>query len=294
MARSETAQRFLVAAVGIPIAVGAVYLGSWFLGALLATLAVLGTLEYFRMVEQKKVVPLRLLGTTVAASFVVIATAAPQLGPDTGAFGLLVVVALLLASVTCIWDRGVEGEPLLTSSATVTGAVYTGALLSFGLFLRHLPGIDGPLHGTALVFFPVLLTWASDTFAYFAGRRWGTRKLIPRVSPGKTVQGAIGAVVGTLVVAIGYSYLLDHFTTYRVGLLSAALFGILVSVAAQVGDLVESLFKRDAGVKDSGTLFPGHGGVLDRLDSLLFTLPIAYLFFRYVVGSGLPAFAVLP
>jgi phosphatidate cytidylyltransferase len=291
MARSETATRFLVALAGIPVAAGAVYLGGWLLGALLAALAVLGALEYYRMVETKGVVPLHLLGCTVAASFVLLAAVAPSLGPDTGAFGLLLVVATLLSAVTCIWDRGVEGQPMLVVATTVTGALYTGALLAFGLFLRHLPHLDGALHGTAIVFFPVLLTWASDTFAYFAGRRWGTRKLIPRVSPGKTVQGAVGALVGTVLVAVAYSYLLSGFSTYRVGIVAAIVFGLLVSMAAQVGDLVESLFKRDAGVKDSGTLFPGHGGVLDRVDALLFTLPVGYLFLRYVVGSGVPELA---
>src|SRR5699024_3692957 len=135
---------------------------------------------------------------------------------------------------------------------------YSGALLSFGLFLRHLPGITSNLHGTVVLFAPVALTWASDTSAYFAGRQWGTRKLIPAVSPGKTVQGAIGAVVGTTLAAVAYSQLLARFPDYHLGLVEAIFFGLLISVAAQVGDLAESLFKRDAGVKDSGVLLPGH------------------------------------
>jgi phosphatidate cytidylyltransferase len=288
MPRSETTQRVLVAALGIPVAIGAVWLGGWVLAALLAVLAALAALEFFRMAETKNVSPLRLLGAALSVAFVVLAAGAPALGPNGVGFALLIVVGLLLATVSSIWERGVEGEPLLAVSVTVTGAVYTGALLAFGLFLRHLPGNAGAVHGTVLVLFPVVLTWASDTFAYFAGRRWGTRKLIPRVSPGKTVQGAVGAVVGTVLVAVLYTLLLARFPTYRVGILEAVLFGALLSVAAQVGDLVESLFKRDAGVKDSGTLFPGHGGALDRLDSLLFTLPIAYLFFRYLIGPGGP------
>jgi len=292
MAKSETAQRVLVAAIGIPVAVGAVLAGGWILAALLSALAVLAALELFRMAENKQVVPLRLFGATLAALFVVLGAVAPSRGPDGVGFALLIVVGLLLATVTAIWERGVGGQPLLAISVTMTGAIYTGGLISFGLFLRHLPFNAGALHGTALVLFPVVLTWASDTFAYFVGRRWGTRKLIPRVSPGKTVQGAAGAVLGTMLVAVGFAFVLARFPTYQIGVLEAALFGILISLAAQFGDLVESLFKRDAGVKDSGTLFPGHGGALDRLDSLLFTLPVAYIFFRYVVGSG-PAGIIL-
>jgi phosphatidate cytidylyltransferase len=283
---SETATRVLVAAVGIPIAVAVVLAGGWALAALLGVAAVLVALEFYRMAERKPSRPLRALGAALCALFVVLAALRPAAGPAAAGFAHLLVVALLAVPAVAIWARGVEGEPLLSVSTTIFGALYGGVLLSFGLFLRHLPGSVGALHGTALVFLPVLLTWASDTFAYFAGRAWGTRKLIPRVSPGKTVQGAAGALVGTVLVAAGYSLLLDRFPTYRVGLGAAVLLGLVISVAAQVGDLAESLLKRDAGVKDSGTLLPGHGGALDRFDSLLFTLPIAYYFLRYWVGGG--------
>ena len=159
--------------------------------------------------------------------------------------------------------------------------VVSGALVFSG-------SIEGTATGTttALVFAPLLLTWTSDTFAYFVGRKWGRNKLIPKVSPGKTVQGAVGAVVGSVMVGAAYAVVLQSFDTYRPSVLEAAFFGLLVSVVAQVGDLAESLLKRDSGVKDSGTLLPGHGGALDRFDSLLFTLPLAYFFFRYWVGVG--------
>lgn len=281
---TETTQRVVVAAVGIPLAVGAVFLGGWVLAALLVAIAVLGTLEFYRMAEHREARPLPYLGAATAAGFVVLAALNPDAGP--AGYGVLVTVATLGIATVAIWTRGVEGQPLLSVSTTLTGAVYAGALLSFGIFLRHLPGNQGALHGTALVFAPVLLTWTSDTFAYFVGRRWGTRKLIPRVSPGKTVQGAIGAVVGSVLVGAAYSLVLQSFGSYRTTLLQAAFLGLVVSVAAQVGDLAESLLKRDAGVKDSGKLLPGHGGALDRFDSLLFTLPLAYFFFRYWVGTA--------
>jgi phosphatidate cytidylyltransferase len=286
MAASETLQRVLVALVGIPIAVGVVFLGGWTLAALLGVVSILAALEFFRMSERKNARPFRIVGAIVAASLVALAAVAPSAELAGAGFGLLLTLAVLGITVAAIWDRGVEGEPLLVVSTTLFGAFYTGGLLSFGMYLRHLPGHAGAWHGTALVFAPVLLTWCSDTFAYFVGRAWGTRKLIPRVSPGKTVQGALGALLGTTLAAVAYALILARFPTYRVGLLEAAAFGVLISVAAQVGDLVESLLKRDAGVKDSGTLLPGHGGALDRFDSLLFTLPLAYLFFRFVVGVG--------
>lgn len=281
---SETLKRLLVAAVGIPVALVAVLAGGWWLAALVLAASVLGAREFFRMAGKKAARPLEMLGSLLAGAFVVEAAATVESGPGLG-FGITLLVGTLVVVTAAIWTRGVEGEPLLSISTTIVGALYTGGLLSYGIYLRHLPGVESALHGSALVFAPLLLTWTSDTFAYFVGRKWGTRKLIPKVSPGKTVQGAIGAVVGTVLVAIAYSHLLYRFPTYQLGWVDAAMFGLLISVAAQVGDLAESLLKRDSGVKDSGALLPGHGGVLDRVDSLLFTLPVAYLFFRTISGT---------
>jgi phosphatidate cytidylyltransferase len=286
LARSETATRTAVAAVGIPIAVAAMYLGGWVLAALLALCAVLAARELFRMAEKKRALPLEAVGLAGAAGLIALAAVEPARGIDTPLLNAGLVAVVLAALTASIWQRGVAGEPLLSVSVTVLGAVYP-ALLMFALFLRHLPdglGEVEPLHGTALLLFPVVLTWLSDTFAYFAGRLWGKKKLIPKVSPGKTVAGSLGAVIGTPLAAVGYSLLLQGFPTWRMGIGEALAFGILVSVAAQVGDLAESLLKRDVGVKDSGKLLPGHGGALDRFDSLFFTLPLGYAFFVLVVG----------
>jgi phosphatidate cytidylyltransferase len=288
MALSETGTRVVVAVIAIPIGLALVVVGGWAFAALLVLIAVFASHEFFRFAERKSARPLKALGAVIAGFFVVAAAVDPTTGPEGSGFATLIVLSLLVISMVAIWARGVEGEPLLSISTTLVGAIYAGALLSFGIFLRHLPGHDGAWHGTALLFAPVLLTWASDTSAYFVGRAFGKRKLIPRVSPGKTVEGAIGAVAGAMLVGIGYAYVLAAFPTYQIGLLEAAVFGILVSVAAQVGDLVESLLKRDVGVKDSGTLLPGHGGALDRFDSLLFTLPLGYFFFRFIVGAPQP------
>ena len=284
MARSETAQRVAVAAVGIPLAAAAVYAGGWILGLLLATLAWLGAREFYGMAGAKGALALPQVGCAGAAALVLAAAIAPERGVQTPLLWAVLVVLTLTSLVAAIWVRGVGGGPLLGVSTTLFGAVYTGGMLAHGLFLRHLPPQPDPWAGTALVFAPVLLTWANDTFAYFVGRRFGKHKLIPRVSPGKTVEGALGAIVGTVLVAIGYAQILQAAAGYHLSLGGAVLLGILIAVAAQVGDLAESLLKRDAGVKDSGALFPGHGGALDRLDSLLFTLPLAYGFF-WVIGS---------
>ena len=284
MAASETRTRVLVAIPGALLALGAVYAGGWVLAALLAVLAALTSRELFAMAARKAPRPLAALGMAGAAAIVLAAGAAPSDGLDNPLPAGILIRLALLAPAIAIWSRGVEGEPLLSVATTVFGAGYA-ALLAFGLYLRHLPGVDDARHAAALVFAPVLLTWASDTFAYFGGRAMGRHKLIPRVSPGKTVEGALSAVVGTVAVGAAYALFLARFDSWVPTLAQGAVFGLLVSVAAQVGDLAESAWKRDVGVKDSGTLLPGHGGALDRLDSLLFTLPLGYAFFRFIVGA---------
>jgi phosphatidate cytidylyltransferase len=181
---------------------------------------------------------------------------------------------------------------------TLFGALLTGGTLSYAIFLRAMtwaPVLDGAMSGgvvaggsmsggalsrwaaPSLLIFPMGLTWLSDTFAYFGGRMWGNRKLIPSVSPGKTVAGAVSGVVGTTMVGALYAYLaFDQWFHIPISPLQGAIGGALISVVAQTGDLSESLLKREAGVKDSGALLPGHGGVYDRFDSLLFVFPVAY------------------
>lgn len=283
MAASETRTRVLVAIPGALLAVAAGYVGGWALAALLALVAALIARELYVMAARKGPRALAALGMAGAAAVVLAAGAAPSEGLANPLPAALLALLAIAAGATAIWSRGVEGEPLLSVAVTVFGAGYA-ALAAFALFLRHLPGVLNAGHGAALLFAPVLLTWASDTFAYFGGRAFGRRKLIPRVSPGKTVEGALSAVAGSVALGAAYALFLARFGPYAPSMLEGAALGLVVSVAGQLGDLVESLWKRDVGVKDSGTLLPGHGGALDRFDSLLFTLPVGYGFIRYVVG----------
>jgi phosphatidate cytidylyltransferase len=131
-------------------------------------------------------------------------------------------------------------------------------------------------HGVAPVLFLAVLIWSGDTAAYYAGRAFGTRRLAPAVSPGKTVEGAVASVGASAVAA----FLLAFFLDLPHGPFASVLVGIAVNVAAQLGDLAESLVKRCAGVKDSGTLFPGHGGMLDRADAFLLAGPVYALLLR--------------
>jgi phosphatidate cytidylyltransferase len=287
---SELTLRVLFSIVAAPVALAVLYLGDAALAALLAIVAALGAWEFFRLARATGEAPLDRVGVA-AAGLLPIATHAWYLGllePDA-----VHVVALVLAvTAATIWARGVTGRPIGAAALTLFGVVYTGGTLAFGYLLRYHPYIvpsadaRGRLAGAALVGFPLVLTWASDIGAYAAGRTAGRHKLIPSVSPGKTVEGAIGGLLVTAVASWAYArWALRPAAQVAMTVSGALVFGAAISVAAQVGDLVESLFKRAANVKDSSRLIPGHGGVLDRVDSLLFTLPVAYLllgaFLRY-------------
>jgi phosphatidate cytidylyltransferase len=282
LAASELGKRVAVALVGIPMVLGALYAGGWVLGALVAGAAVLAAIEFYRLAEVRGVRPFSMLGATAAGALVLLATARPT--PD--GFGptfLAVTIAVTLLSLGgAVWLRWPGGDPLSAVSITVAGVLYTGGALAFVPLLRALtssvPGAaGGPVAAMGFVFLPLLTTWAGDTSAYFAGRAWGRAKLAPAVSPGKTIVGAVAGLTGSTAVAVLLSALaLGELEVLGVGLLTAAWIGLLLGAAGQVGDLAESMLKREAGVKDSGKVLPGHGGMLDRIDSLLFSVPAAW------------------
>ena len=290
---SELALRILFSVVAAPLALFVVLAGGAPLAALLAVVSALGAWEFYRIARGSDTRPLDDVGIAVAG-LLPLAVHAHYLGLFMVGLSLAAVVALAVLAAT-IWLRGVEGRPLGAAAVTLLGVAYTAGMLSYGYAIRYhdvVRGYDavaapfaslGPLDvpiapGGVLLIFPLVLTWASDIGAYFVGRAIGGRKLIPSVSPGKTVAGAVGGLVVCMVV----SWLYARSVLVPVASLGftpwAALgFGALISVAAQVGDLFESLLKREGGVKDSSRIIPGHGGILDRFDSLIFVLPVAYL-----------------
>ena len=272
---SELARRIAFAVVAAPLAVAIVYFGDAALATLLAIVAALGAWEFFRLARAGGSTPLDRIGIALAA-IVPLAVHAWHLGyPMPVALAGLALPVLLARA---IWARGVEGRPLGAVATTLMGILYTGVALSYGYALRYHPYAVGAAAGTAVVFLPVLLTWASDVGGYAAGRMFGKRKLIPAISPGKTVAGAVGSVVLTVIVCLLYvTLVLRPYAQLAIRPLSAFAFAIALSITAQLGDLAESLLKREAGVKDSSHIIPGHGGILDRFDSLFFVLPFAYV-----------------
>jgi phosphatidate cytidylyltransferase len=164
---------------------------------------------------------------------------------------------------------------------TLLGVAYTGGLPAFLLLIRHGQLPIQSWAGACLVFFPLVVTWVCDTAAMFGGRTFGGPKLAPTVSPGKTRSGTVAGVIGALVVGPVFVAWIFPRVGVEMPLWQAMAVAGVLSVAGQVGDLAESLFKRQAGVKDSSRLIPGHGGVLDRLDSLYFVVPVTAAMYRF-------------
>jgi phosphatidate cytidylyltransferase len=174
-------------------------------------------------------------------------------------------------------------QPIPALGATIFGPCYAAGLLAFVLLIRH--GVDGAtaLSATALVFLPLVTTWLCDTFAMTGGSLFGGPKFAPVVSPNKTWSGTVSGLVGAIVVAVGYGTLVLPAAGIALQVWQLLAIGVVVGVLGQIGDLAESLLKRSVGVKDSGSFFRAHGGVLDRLDSLYWVIPMSAMCF-YAFG----------
>ena len=281
---SELGTRVAVALVAIPVVLGLTWLGGWYIGAPLALFAAMGTLEVSRLGRKVGAESDRWLAAVAAAGLVLLATWLECYGAwapwAAGLVALLAPIALVSSM-----RGGPDHAPLSRVGVTLLAVLYVGVAISFAPLLVALPvergwaaeGSPG-LAGLAVVALPLVATWVGDSSAYFVGSAWGRRKLAPTISPNKSWEGFWAALVGSGIAAVVWSVVtqpvlpgadLGHP-------LVLGLAGTILGLAAVAGDLVESLLKREAGVKDSGTLFPGHGGILDRVDSLLFTLPLAY------------------
>lgn len=277
MARSsgELAKRVGVALVAIPVTVALAYVGGYALAVLIAVLAALAAWELCAMYRARGVPSSPGTASLLALAYVFLAASVP---PESFT---LPATALTMGVATVLMLRSPpDPPPGLAVVMTVFAGAYTGVLLSFGMWLWAIDGATPSWRGAAIVFLPVAVTWLGDTAAYFIGRAIGRRKLAPVISPKKTWEGAIAGLLATAGGALLWIEITQPLVSWTLGVWEALGFGAAVALAGQFGDLFESRFKRDCGVKDSSRLLPGHGGALDRIDSLLFAFPVAYFYLR--------------
>jgi len=270
-------ERAISAVVLVPTLLIVLAIGGIVLSAAIAILTALAAIEAFRLLRGAGYVPFTALGTVLALAVVLDATFPETLEGSGMLLGAVGIVVIAIASFT----RPDPHDGLATWIATVFGALYV-SLLSFVIRLGHAaPAVpDGsPLaflggeRGWVLLL--ILAVWSFDTGAYLVGRSLGRTKFLTHISPSKTVEGVIGGVVATTVVTAVMLWGLGQSPVH------ALVLGPITALAAQSGDLAESVLKRAAGAKDSGTLIPGHGGILDRVDSFIFAAPVVTL---YVIG----------
>lgn len=249
----------------------------------LAVVALLGAGEYFRALRLRHFRPSE-AGGFLAVAFLQFAAWSVSQGRLTEFLPLFLAVMVIGTLVHQVARR--EPEPIANTGATFFGVIYVGWMMSYLIRLRSLPGTVAPFpfpetpHGAWLVLYVFAVTWMTDTGAYVVGSRLGRRKLAPHLSPNKTVEGAIGGLALATAMSLAWG------TWIHIPWWHAALLGPLIGCLGQVGDLCESALKRDLGIKDFGGIMPGHGGILDRFDSLLFTAPIAYYYLVMVVPKG--------
>jgi len=256
--------RLVTAAVAIPALLALIFFApAWGWGFVVAAVAVLGLIEYLGMAFPRS--GDRVVGLVLGVAVIVAAVSAPAPGRlISAALSLLIAGGLIyVVLLRTDFERGLADVGLLA-----IGVLYTGLLLPHFYWLRHLP------NGPQWVTFVIAIGMAGDSGGYFVGHAFGRHKLIPRLSPGKTVEGALGITFfSVLAGALGKLILLPDRQWGEILVLA-----IVMAVIGQLGDLGESAMKRTFGAKESGWIFPGHGGVLDRIDSLLFPVTLVYYY----------------
>ena len=265
--------RFLSAFVGVPVLLLlAVVGGGWYVAAVVGG-AIVAALEMFSMLSGAGFRPMTPLGVGLAVAIVLDA-----LTPDVRVMPAVMVVAMLVGLLQMM-ARSEPTGALVDWALTLAPAIYVGSTMHYLIPLRALPD------GLFWILTVLICTWVCDIAAFFVGRRWGNLRLAPRISPGKSVEGALGGLAGAVLAAIGLGPLLTWLLSMTglgdvgaIGVIRLAGLGLVIGVCAIAGDLVESFIKRQCGAKDSSALIPGHGGVLDRIDSVLLAVVGAYFF----------------
>ncbi len=270
---SNLAWRIITALIALPVLFWSIWLTTpvLFVGlVILATL--LGLVEYFRLAEKLGFAPFVGIGVSgVLGVHLLFYIRAIELIPAW--LGVLLGATMVQGVLT---ERDFK-KSLPSHAATLHGVVYVGVLCGFLIGLKRLEPVELGSHFLTFFFMVIM---AGDVMAYFVGRAFGRHKLAPLVSPGKTIEGAVGNVIGSLAAAaVVHAWLFS-----RLPLTDALALALTMNIIGQLGDLYESLLKRGAGAKDAAAVLPGHGGLLDRLDSLLFNAPVLYYYAKY----GLP------
>jgi phosphatidate cytidylyltransferase len=274
-AMTSSLKRIITALILLPIALWAIYSGGWIFVCLVALMGAIAIFELYGLFNNGNTYPLRIWGVLTGLVVILLPKLSTQF-PQILWTELLLGLGILLLVLSLFRTKGRQTDNL---GATVFGVFYPAIFIQYILRLREIhPDNQLSLMIILTVFFGVI---ATDTLAYYTGKSLGKHPLFPRISPAKTWEGLIGGILGCgAFVFFMTQYFLQPLQLQP---LQIAILVLICSVGSQIGDLVESMLKRAVSAKDSGAILPGHGGILDRTDGLLFIAPIAYYFFKMVI-----------
>lgn len=266
---SELGKRVSVAAVGIPTLLGFTYLGGWYFFSIVLLISTVAQWEFYQIQKHKNIHPQSVSGIIIGTFLLI--------GVQTKNYHimlLLLILFLMLVLANEMYRR--HKNVSANIGVTLLGILYIPLLLGTFLYVRInveniYPGVTNAGFRFILAIFASI--WICDTFAYAFGRMLGRHKLYEKVSPNKSMEGAIAGVFGSIIVYI----IIKQVNFLPLSWQDVLIFGFVTGIVGQIGDLVESWFKRDVGVKDSSALLPGHGGMLDRFDSLIFVSPAVFI-----------------
>ncbi|MBR6647426.1 MAG: phosphatidate cytidylyltransferase [Clostridia bacterium] len=268
---SKLGIRVASAAVGVVLVLLLIFSNQLIFNIAMCVVSLIAIYELYTTFSQSKKWPLLILYYGFAAVVLGTLFIKPILF-ETANFSIIIVLYLMLLCLCAV---------IFNDTITMNDVLIAFFIPIYSVvFICHLSLIRGMENGTVLIFVPLLCAWMTDTFAYFGGIALGKHKLIPKVSPKKTVEGAISGVIGCILASLVFAWIIS-FSGYNTNIGLLCLLSLCSSVLSQFGDLTASLIKRSTGVKDFGNLIPGHGGILDRIDSLIFITPLCYYFLKF-------------
>lgn len=271
--------RIISAVIGMLLLIAVVLAGSSAFTIFIFLLSAIGIHEFYKAIEKGGYKPVRPIGY-ISCIFILAAGfngGLIDIDVKSALIYIFLSVFIILASLLAVIVFRHEQHQIADIALTLMGIVYVVFLFSFVVLSRNLP------YGLWLIWFVFIGAFATDTFAYFAGVNFGKRKILPQVSPKKSLEGMIGGIAGCVAVTLIYGTYLANRGVLDVAIHKFIILGLLNGVISQVGDWSASAIKRYMGVKDYGTIMPGHGGVLDRFDSILFVAPVVYFYFVLIL-----------
>ena len=263
--------RVISAIVGALILIFVIFLGGWVFKIALMLVALVGLFEFYSVVQRGKIKLINLVGF-ISAVLIFIAT---DFNMRDSIFFILLITIIFLFMVSIFSKKYGFNDIMIT----MLGLVYP--TLSF-ITILLISKVAFPINNLALILL-FLLTWSSDTFAYFSGKLLGKHKLSPDLSPKKTIEGAVGGVIGPIAIGMICWAVGNFYFNFSIDWYHFLVIGLICGIFSQFGDLSASFIKRNYDAKDFGYIMPGHGGILDRFDSVLFTAPLTYIYFTLVL-----------